>query len=91
VILEVPLALPEAVLGTKVDVPTVEGSRLTVKIPPGASSGSRLRLRGKGIKGGDQYCELKIVVPTPKDDRSRELIEEFARLHPQEPRANLGW
>jgi len=89
VILEVPLALPEAVLGTKVDVPTLDGTRLTVKIPPGASSGSRLRLRGKGIGGGDQYIEVKVQVPAPKDDRSRELIEEFARLNPQNPRAGL--
>jgi len=91
IILEVPLALPEAVLGTRVDVPTIDGSRLSVKIPPGASSGARLRLRGKGIKGGDQYIEVKVIVPAPKDDRSRELIEEFARLNPQNPRSGLGW
>src|SRR5207302_3856823 len=48
-ILEVPLSLSEAVLGTKVDVPTLEGTRLTVKIPPGTSSGTRLRLLRKGI------------------------------------------
>jgi curved DNA-binding protein len=91
VILEVPLSLPEAVLGTKVDVPTLDGTKLTVKVPAGASSGTRLRLRGKGIKGGDQYIEVKVVVPAAKDDRSRELIEEFARLNPQDPRAGLGW
>src|SRR5947208_678845 len=91
IILEVPLSLPEAVLGTKVEVPTIDGTRLTVKVPPGTSSGSRLRLREKGIKGGDQYIEIKVVVPAPKDDRSRELIEEFARLNPQNPRAGLPW
>ena len=90
-ILEVPLSLPEAVLGTKVDVPTLDGTRLTVKVPPGASSGSRLRLRGKGVKGGDQYIEIKVAVPAPKDERSRELIEEFAKLNPQTPRADLPW
>jgi DnaJ-class molecular chaperone len=90
-ILEVPLALPEAVLGTKVDVPTLEGTRLTVKIPPGTSSGTRLRLRGKGIKGGDQYIEAKVSVPAPADARSRELIEEFARLNPQRPRTGPPW
>jgi curved DNA-binding protein len=90
-ILEVPLALPEAVLGTKVDVPTLDGTRLTVKIPPGTSSGTRLRLRGKGIKGGDQYIEAKIIVPAPADERSRELIEEFARLNPQRPRTGPPW
>ena len=85
------MALSEAVLGTKLDVPTIDGSRLSVKIPPGTSSGSRLRLRGKGIKGGDQYIEIKIMVVAPKDDHSRELIVEFAKLNPQNPRAGLPW
>jgi curved DNA-binding protein len=91
IILEVPLSIAEAVLGTKVDVPTLEGTRLTVKVPPGTSSGSRLRLRGKGIKGGDQYIEVKVVVPAPRDQRSREIMEEYARLNPQNPRADLPW
>jgi len=90
-ILEVPLSLPEAVVGTKVDVPTLDGTRLTVKVPPGTSSGARLRLRGKGIKGGDQFIEIKVVVPAPKDDRSRAIIEEFGQLNPQEPRSGLAW
>jgi DnaJ-class molecular chaperone len=91
IVLEVPLSLPEAVLGTKIEVPTLDGTRLTVKVPPGASSGARLRLRGKGIDGGDQYIQIKVVSPSPQDDRSRELIEEFARLNPQNPRAGLAW
>lgn len=91
VILEAPLSLPEAVLGAKIDVPTIDGSKLTVKVPPGASSGSRLRLRGKGIKGGDQFIEIKVMVPATKDDRSRELIEEFARINPQGPRTGAPW
>jgi DnaJ-class molecular chaperone len=91
VILQVPLALSEAVLGTRVDVPTIDGTRLTVKVPAGTSSGARLRLRGKGIKGGDQYIEMQVVVLAAKDDRSRELVEELARLNPQSPRAGLPW
>jgi curved DNA-binding protein len=90
-ILEVPLALAEAVLGARVDVPTLDGTKLTVKVPPGASGGTRLRLRGKGIAGGDQYIEVKVVVPAPADERSRELIEEFARLNPQNPRSGPPW
>jgi DnaJ-class molecular chaperone len=82
VILEVPLAVTEAVLGAK----------LTVKVPPGTSSGAKMRLRGKGIAGGDQYIEIKVVVPAPANDRSRELIEEFSRLTPQKnPRLDLPW
>ena len=91
IILEVPLSVAEAALGATVDVPTLDGQRLGVKVPPGTSSGSRLRLRGRGIKGGDQYIEIKVVVPAAKDARSRELIEEFARLNPQHPRAGLPW
>ncbi len=91
IIVEVPLALAEAVLGAKIDVPTIDGTSLTVTVRPGTSSGARLRLRGRGIKGGDQYIEIKVVVLPPKDERSREIIEEFARLNPQNPRSNLPW
>lgn len=91
ILLEVPLSLSEAVLGATVDVPTLDGSKLSVKIPPGTSSGARLRLRGKGISGGDQFIEIKIVVPAAKDERSRQLIEEFSKSHPQNPRANAPW
>jgi DnaJ-class molecular chaperone len=91
IILEVPLSVAEAALGTKVDVPTLDGTKLSVKVPAGTSSGARLRLRGKGIAGGDQYIEIKIVVPAAKDDRSRELMEEFARLNPENPRSGLSW
>ncbi len=90
-ILEVPLSLAEAVLGAKVDVPTLDGTKLSVTVPPGTSSGARLRLRGKGIAGGHQFIQIKIVVPAAKDDKSRELIEEFARLHPQHPRNGPPW
>jgi DnaJ-class molecular chaperone len=91
IILEAPLSLTEAVLGTKLDVPTLDGSRLSVKVPPGTSSGARLRLRGKGIQGGDQYIEIKIVVPVAKDEHSQKLIEEFGRANPQNPRTGLAW
>jgi DnaJ-class molecular chaperone len=91
IILEVPVSVAEAILGAKVDVPTLDGSKLTVKVPPGTSSGARLRLRGKGVDGGDQYIEIKIVVPASVDERGKELIEEFGRLQKQDPRAGLEW
>jgi DnaJ-class molecular chaperone len=90
-VLTVPLALAEAVLGAKIDVPTVAGSKLSVKVPPGTSSGARLRLRGFGVNGGDQYLDFKVVVPAKVDDPSRKLIEEFAKLNPQEPRTGPPW
>jgi curved DNA-binding protein len=91
ILLEVPITVAEAVLGTKVEVPTADGSRLAVKVPPGTSSGARVRLRGKGLNGGDQYLVIKVVAPGGVDDRSRELMEEFARRNPHDPRANVPW
>jgi DnaJ-class molecular chaperone len=81
------------VLGTQIDVPTLDGTvRLT--IPPGTSSGAKLRLRGKGIKRpeggrGDQLCRIEIVVPRlkPDDIESRHLAEELERrTRPQKVR-----
>jgi curved DNA-binding protein len=90
--LDVPISLSEAILGAKVDVPTLDGTKLTVTVPPGTSGGKKLRLRGKGIAGGDQYLVFKVEVPAGKvDDKSRELIEEFAKRNPQNPRANSPW
>jgi DnaJ-class molecular chaperone len=90
-ILAVPLSVSEAILGGKVDIPTLDGGTLTVTIKPGTSSGTRMRLRGKGIKDGDLYIEAKVMSPAPADDRSRELIEEFAKLNPQYPRSGPPW
>ncbi|MDW8198191.1 MAG: J domain-containing protein [Gemmataceae bacterium] len=90
--LEVPISLAEAVLGAKVDVPTLDGTKLTVTVPPGTSGGKKLRLRGKGIAGGDQYLVFKVEVPPgPLDDTSRKLIEEFARRNPHNPRVHGPW
>jgi DnaJ-class molecular chaperone len=78
---DIALPLAEAVLGSRVTVPTLDGQvRLTV--PPGASSGRSFRLKGKGIAGpggtsGDQYVRLLVVLPEPLD---REL-EDWARRH----------
>ncbi len=90
-ILEAPISAPEAMLGTRIEVPTLGGERLTVKAPAGASSGARLRVRGRGVAGGDLFIELKIVAPAAADGRERELIEEFTRLHPLNPRSGLPW
>ena len=91
ILLDLPISVPEAMLGARIDVPTLDGSTLTVKVPGGTSSGSRLRLRGKGINGGDQYLVFRIAVPATFDERTKELIEEFALLNPQDVRANVAW
>ena len=90
ILIDVPISIPEAVLGGKVEVPTVAGKRVTVKVPPGTSSGSRIRLPGMGMAGGDQYLVMKVVVPKGKpDERTKELIEEYAKLHPDDVRIDV--
>lgn len=94
IILDVPLTVTEAGLGCKVDVPTLEGT-VTITIPPGTSSGQRLRIRGMGLAGkegrGDQFCEVKIVLPKQSGDKTRKLLEELGKLEPLTPRSSLGW
>jgi DnaJ-class molecular chaperone len=80
------VSIDEAVLGTRAEVSTL-GGRVTVTLPPGTSSGKRLRLRGRGPRGrGDHYATVKIVVPEAVDPRAQELIREFARRAPVKPR-----
>lgn len=91
----IPITITEAALGARVRVPTVDGTA-TMVIPPGTSSGRVFRLREKGVphlKGsgqGDQYVTVKLVVPENVDDRSQQLLREFARLNPMDPRRDLG-
>jgi DnaJ-class molecular chaperone len=77
----VPIGVAEALLGGRIEVETPAG-RVRVSIPPCTSSGTRLRLRGKGAGGADVLAELRIVVPKRLDDESRDLIERFAALNP---------
>ena len=88
----VPLTVTEAALGTKVEVPTIDGPAI-VRIPPGTQAGQTFRLRGKGAPSllqpgmrGDQYVEVRIVVPRIADERSKEILRELARLNPGNPR-----
>jgi DnaJ-class molecular chaperone len=90
---EVPVTLPEAVLGAKVDVPTVDGP-VTLSVPKGSNSGTRLRLRGKGVpirggERGDQYVMLKVVLPDTPDPELTRFIEEWASRHPYHVRDRL--
>jgi DnaJ-class molecular chaperone len=89
--LELPITIAEAVLGAKVEVPTVEGP-VTLTVPPGTSSGARLRLRGRGIKRqdgsrGDQIARVEIVAPKikPDDTETRKLFEQIAARTGQTP------
>lgn len=91
VYLDVPISVSEAILGGSVDVPTINGQRLGVKVPPGTSSGAKLRLRGKGPSGRDQYLVFQVMVPKHLDNESRELIEKYAAMNPQQPRSGPPW
>ncbi len=93
--LTVPVTVPEASLGAKVDVPTIDG-RAQLKIPPGTQSGQKLRMRERGVESashpgqrGDQIVTVEVVVPTLKDERSREIMRELAKLNSQDPRVKL--
>lgn len=90
-IVAVPISLPEAVLGGPVDVPLPDGSQVSIKVPPGTSSGRKLRLRGKGIKGGDAYVRFQVMVPAEPSDKAKELIQEFAKHHADNPRTSPFW
>jgi len=83
--IDLDISVPEAILGGRVEIDTPQG-RVRLTIPPGTSSGARLRLKGKGEGGGDLYIVPRIVVPRVLDDESRALVEQFARLNPDDPR-----
>jgi molecular chaperone DnaJ len=93
--LTVPVSATEAALGAKIEVPTIDG-RTLLKIPPGTQSGQKLRLREKGVPSatkdgarGDEIVEIKVTVPMPRDERTKELLRELAQLNPEDPRAEL--
>ncbi|HJX00041.1 MAG TPA: J domain-containing protein [Terriglobales bacterium] len=91
----VPISISEATLGAKIEVPTIDG-RAQLKIPPGTQSGQKLRLREKGVPSsgkegmrGDEIVEVKIAVPQLRDERSKELMRELAKLNAEDPRAEV--
>jgi len=91
----VPVTVPEAALGAKVDVPTIDG-RAQLKIPPGTQSGQKLRMRERGVESaqrpgqrGDQIVTVEVAIPLLQDERSREIMRELGKLNPQDPRAQL--
>lgn len=92
--IKVPITVWEASLGTKIEVPTIEG-RALLKIPQGTNNGQKFRLREKGVmnsrKGrrGDQIVEVQIQSPPARDERSREILRELGRLHPEDPRGEI--
>jgi len=77
---DVPISPALAALGGKVDVPTLDGD-VTMTLPPGTSSGAKLRLKNKGLGGkGDLFARVKIVIPKKLTDQERELYEKLREL-----------
>jgi len=93
-LLDVPITPSEAVLGAKVEVPTLSEGQVLLTIPPGTSSGVKLRLRGKGVvdpqtrQTGDQYVVVKIVVPKDASPALNGLYRQVAE-HESSPRTGL--
>ncbi|HLW77860.1 MAG TPA: DnaJ C-terminal domain-containing protein, partial [Bryobacteraceae bacterium] len=87
----VPVRIDEAGLGTKIEVPTIDG-RALLKIPQGTRNGQKFRLREKGVlnartnQRGDQIVEVELAAPIVHDERTKELLREYAKLHPEDPR-----
>ena len=91
----VPVTLAEAVGGAKIDVPTPHGT-ISLSIPPGTSSGSKLRVKGQGVKPsgadpGDLFAEIQIVLPKNLTQDDRQTILQATSSYRDNPRAGLRW
>ncbi len=92
VTLALPVTPSEAALGSKIKTPTL-GGVIEMKIPTGSQTGTKLRLKGRGLPGnpaGDQYIVLKVMIPIPTNEKGKQLYQEMANLMPFNPRENLG-
>jgi len=92
----VPITVPEAALGAKIEVPTVDGKAL-LRIPPGTQSGQKFRLRERGVASlrangmrGDQYVEVKITLPKVISEETKDLLVQYAKHNPENPRGDMG-
>ncbi len=92
----VPISVSEAALGAKIEVPTVEG-KAQLKIPAGTESGQKFRLRERGFPSlrnpslrGDEFIEVKIAMPKVISEETKELLKQFEKLNPENPRKAMG-
>ncbi len=92
----VPISVPEAALGAKIEVPTVEG-KAQLKIPPGTESGQKFRLRERGFPSlrnpklrGDEFIEVKISLPRVISEETKELLRQFEKVNADNPRKAMG-
>ena len=87
----VPIAVHEAALGARIEVPSLDGPA-RLRVPPGTQSGQRFRLRERGVpsprdgRRGDLVVEVRLVLPKVLDERSKELLREFGRINGEDVR-----
>jgi DnaJ-class molecular chaperone len=91
----VPITLAEAALGATIDVPTPQGT-ISLKVPPNTSSGTRLRVKGHGVRqangpAGDLFAEIEIELPKNLTAEERQQLADISNRYPQKPRADLRW
>jgi molecular chaperone DnaJ len=93
---KIPITVPEAALGTKIEVPTVEG-KAHLKIPAGTESGQKFRLRERGFPSlrnpnlrGDQFIEVQIALPRVISEETKEILRSFEKANAENPRRAMG-
>ena len=92
----VPITVPEAALGAKIEVPTVQG-KAQLRIPPGTQSGQKFRLRRRGAPSlrdsnthGDQFVEVQVVLPKVISEETKELLRKYGQMNTENPRVAMG-
>ncbi len=92
----VPITVPEAALGSKIEVPTVEG-KAQLRIPPGTQSGQKFRLRQRGAPSlrkpgakGDQFVEVQVTLPKVISEETKELLRQYSKMNSENPRVEMG-
>lgn len=93
-VLEVPVTVAEAALGTEIEIPTL-GGKIKMRVPPETQNGTIFRLRGLGfpkLKGegkGDLLVKVQVVIPRGLTEKEKRLLEEFSALRKENPRQHL--
>ena len=92
----VPITVPEAALGAKIEVPTVQG-KAQLRIPPGTQSGQKFRLRRRGAPSlrdpsvhGDQFVEVQVVLPRVISEETKDLLRKYSQMNTENPRVAMG-
>jgi molecular chaperone DnaJ len=92
----VPITVPEAALGAKIEVPTVEG-KAQLRVPPSTQSGQKFRLRQRGAPSlrnpgarGDQFVEVQVTLPKVISEETKELLRQYSKMNAENPRVEMG-